>query len=369
MSSEKGGLDGLHSKENITLVHKTLSEVSEELGDVEFIPGTSPPLRRITGKLLPIAKLSQETNDSGERLAPTIKDVIKRDPAYKKIKLMFALYMYTGLINDKFPESTEDQDIKTLRKIALLFQGLASHLYENEGISADWKPEAYFAPYQDERSMEDYRELLFFDISPTEFENYIRNTPPGNWLDIGSGNTYKNPNSLMSRLPDLNQKINLIGIDPLYDENHARPIDILYGRAGLDETHPNSQNLVAGTGQRLPFEKNQFNKVIIAHVFTWMNTRPQINQVLCQTVRVLIPGGELRATSIPAEIIDEPSNPLNQYFEITHRKKRKSSSTKPNGEKTTDTVYDIVAKKKILSGGQKLKLQLDIDTWLKKFPT
>lgn len=351
------------TEETTEKIKVVLDTATKKLEEVEFIRGSLPPLLRITEILLPIAELSRNQVYIGVSLPEKIKNTIEKNPAYQIIKLVIALYADVYTLQRKFSEQNDNPYLEKLRRTALLFNDLAKQIYGSKASRPDRSYESMFTPYQDERGFEEYRELLFPDINAEEFESYLRNSPPGQWLDIGSGNTYKNPDSLMCRLQSINPGITILGIDPVYDAKNARPIDILYGAAGIDTKNPLSRNLIAGVGQRLPYENNTFEKVLIAHVLSWMKHRHQIGQILRQAARVLVPGGELRFTALPGATIDEPENPLNIYFEIVSKKSLEDTAVTDKREEVKTIVFDVIARKKILSGSLKLRLQREIEQW------
>lgn len=181
---------------------------------------------------------------------------------------------------------------------------LAKRIFpDSDGDRTDAAEYGYYFDHMG-RGIDTYESNLFgSDIGMGEdFYNFLASLDEETWLDIGSGTTYKNPNSLMNRLPEINPKITLIGIDPLYDLEEAREIDLMSEQAGIDERYvfPHT-HLLPDSAQDISLEDKSVDRVISTGVFEKFNIDNDSDKKAIEEIfRVLKKGGEARLSPLPA---------------------------------------------------------------------
>lgn len=243
-------------------------------------------------------------------------------------------------------------DLQQIRKLALQMYPEGAH------TDPDRSHEAFYFNYRTERTAEEYLGVLFPDTHPLIFSLVAQALEEERWLDIGSGETYKNPKSLMNVMPSINPKVTIVGCDPMYGGNTG-PLDTAYGRNELDPEWTKGKELYPYTAQRLEFEDASFDAILSCWVFDKFEKRNEGQlQGLRQVARVLKPGGTARIYPVLSELVD--SGVVEKYFNVI-------SKIKWEGE-LEEFGYWVHLERKSLSVEEEEGLRQDINSWLGKNP-
>lgn len=301
-------------------------------------------------------------------------ELVKNDPAYQPVYLYLALMRVDkadeAAVLNRYPRTRTIRSSRgTMRTSSNIIGEKRRHLQEFKLFDELFPPKEHRDTYRSQqglehfgstnRDIERYRELLFPEFDNIiEFIAYLITRGPERWLDIGSGITYREDNSLMSIVQQINPDIQFIGTDILYSESFAGPIDKALKTSGVERESAEGKQLVAAAVQTLPFEKKSFSCVLSSWVFDKLNEENgSVEQGLRQVARVLEPGGLARIYAIPYEAIKDPL--VREYFSVIAEDKMQSTKGKALGS--------LILEKKDLSEEQEKKLEAEINAWIERY--
>lgn len=269
-------------------------------------------------------QLSELGSMSGENKSRLRKD-LDDNPAFAQLRLFLSLYRHEGsfsksLINKHSIASntSREQKFDALKRVI----ALAKELFPDEALQNPYlNPEAAGWAFQrDSRNAREYYALMFRDRSPEEFVAWLGTLRDEQWVDIGSGRTPENSDSLIRVLPFVNKTIKMIGVDPsYYDDGRAPQSDRVRGRVGRTFEGAEACDLRPGYAQDLPLETKSTHRVISNMVFDKFNDAPAFQgtqQALREIARILENGGEARIRGIRASEVERRDSVIHTYFEL-----------------------------------------------------
>ncbi len=211
-----------------------------------------------------------------------------------------------------------------------------------------------------DRTLADYYHLLYPDKeSFIDFIVDIAERDKETWLEIGPGNTYKQPDSLLNTIGDINDDITLIGTDLLYTGESASAIDRFKGWHNLDKEWTAKLNLVGAAAQMLPYKDRSFDQVLSSWVFDKFNRSTDGEyQAYREVARVLKPGGKARIFPVDEATLESPF--LRRYFTIEKK------SQVPIGEERILMWCAVMIRKEDTSEERK-QLREEVDAWTQRF--
>lgn len=214
--------------------------------------------------------------------------------------------------------------------------------------------------YHTDREVHEYLDL-FPDVPQFMFISYLHSLPAQRWLDIGSGETYRVPDSLMNAMPSINPRVRIAGLDPLYDERTAAPVDKAQGRHKLDPLWAAKNELIAGTAQNMPVDSNSIDQILSFYAFDKFNEAAEgTTQAMRQMARVLVPGGIARIYGMHRSELAE-GKPVHRYFQIPVRADYETDQ--PTG---ADLSMVVLVRKK-LAPSEEATIQKEINEWLGRY--
>lgn len=340
---------------------KVFSEVNVALARVESV-NNDVELKKLVDILSTLGHYLEQHPE--KRLQVVV--AIKNGEENKRLKELLAF-----LRDDRIWSYTEHLIRKQGRALRMSGQGLSINIFErlralakevhpeSEHSDPDRSHDGLFFRYITNREAAKYREVLFSDLDPILFILYLKNSEGKRWLDVGSGETYKEPNSMMNRLRE-DWNITMVGVDPMYGERVGH-MDKARGLHKLDEEWTGKNELYPYTVQRLEFEDASFDLILSCWALDKVNmANGGMEQAFRQIARVLKPGGDARLYPVPSSYIAQREGPIDKYFLV------RSNIT--YGDFSEDQTALVVLERKKLDDHAELELKREIKEWLKEHP-
>lgn len=249
------------------------------------------------------------------------------------------------------------------RSAVMYLRKLSNRIYTDAAHTDPFRsPLAMHWSYNSVREFGEYASSLFPDMDGSSLMAYFHTRGPERWLDIGSGETYRIPTSMMNVIPSINQKIRIVGLDPLYEESLASLTDKAMGRHKLDPVWKNKNELVGGTAQSMEFPDASFDTILSLYALDKVNDEVEGTvQSLRQIARVLKPDGKARLLGMHL-IGLAPNSPLYTYFEVQDVDIWQEQFGDPPRELAT-----VILIRRTASAEDEARLRADIDGWLQKY--
>ncbi len=291
------------------------------------------------------------------------------DPLYKVISLLRDPLIVKGIedaISEAKPKAGYGSRVVLPRVVKTMLsqlKRLAAELHPNVSVDdPDRNVRGQFYDYETSRSLEAYQKLLFVDLAPEDMLAYIKAAKNERWLDVGAGETYRQPDSFMNTVRSENPTIEMRAADPMY-AGEVGPVDKAYGRDELDEEWATRNHLDPYTAQRLAYEDASFDRVFSC----WALDKTRLDnggelQALLQIARILKPGGEARLFPVRPETVKQYGHVLMVYFTIENRV---DSINQDTGELFG---YGLYLRRNNVSKSSERQLTDEVNRWLRENP-
>ena len=310
----------------------------------------------IAGAHETLSKLAKLVLGADASLIGRFRHDLKHDPKLIEVRVLLSEYENERLRNPDEPLLRED---KFVRRLAREMFSESTHTDPFRSHSA-----MHWPSYETSRTLEEYMSLFALDLrSPEGLLKYLHACPEQRWLDIGSGETYREPMSLMNAMRDINPKVKVVGLDPMYDEQLVSHGDRARGRHRLDPKWAAKNELVAGTAQNMSLPDASFDHVVSMFAFDKFNEATGgTQQALRQVARILKPGGIVRIHGLDLSALERGSA-LFEYFTPIAPAVIASKTMTDVGKSFATIVFKRVA----VSAEEEKKLREDINEWLEKY--
>lgn len=214
------------------------------------------------------------------------------------------------------------------------------------------------------QSLMEYGNLLFPEFkTEIEFLTYLASRPKERWIDVGNGENYFHPGSLMNEMPFINPNVSIVGVDLLYRKGAANFMDKIYGRDELIESYAKQHELVGVAAQELStaFPPESFDAYLSCLTYDKFNTENGgIEQALRQAAYVVKPGGRIRIYPFPVDRVPPDHPIIRKYFDVI------GTAEVAHSHKEELVRTGLALTRKRVSEEDMTELKREIDEWLKR---